>query len=78
MTQKQKKIVNKIRFLVKLEAWDELNKKEYYGYLTGDFSCVNCDYKKRSKCEEFYKITNTGMGTWCFAWLNESRLDKSK
>jgi len=77
MNKKNKAIINKIRLLVKLEAWNELNKKEYYKYLTASFSCANCQYFHHA-CEEFYKITNTGMTTRCFKWLNESRLDKSK
>jgi len=45
MTTNQKKIVNKIRFLVKLEAWNELNKDKYYKYLAAPFSCKHCKFQ---------------------------------
>ena len=76
MTSKEKTIINKLRLLIKLEAWDEINKSKYHEYLTANFSCEHCKYG-RGRCSGHATITNTGIDTWCFTWLKDG-LDKSK
>jgi len=73
-----KKIINKIRFLVKIGAEKEWEKQKYRKYLLKTFSCAHCKYLNiySQSCSIPYL---TGDRIWCFLWLEpENWLDKPK
>jgi len=78
---KYKKIINKLRLIVKLRAWNEINQEKYKKYLQDEFSCYHCKYNKivsPKNCEQNRIITKVSRNTsiwhghshWCFVWLN--------
>jgi len=79
---KYKKIINKLRLIVKLRAWNEINQEKYKKYLQDAFSCYHCKYNKMvslKNCEQNRIITTVSgdtskpwpwQGYWCFVWLN--------
>jgi hypothetical protein len=86
MTQEQTTIINKIRLLTKLRAWDTLNSKLQH-YLGSSYSCYHCRFlssrrdgviRGSSKCN-YSKITNMGNWNWCLVWTESGNwIDKSE
>jgi len=82
MLLKHQKIINKIRFLLKIEAMAELEDPKYVRYLQHDFSCRYCKYnlsksKKNSivSCK-MYSNSKTRLGNglyWCFKWVEPGK-----
>jgi hypothetical protein len=66
--EKEKQIVNKIRLMVELQAWGELDKDKYSRYLYFSFSCNHCKHRDVF-CGDKQVITQTHNNRWCFSWL---------
>jgi len=78
MLLKHQKIINKIRYLLKIEAWTELNKPKYKKYLNARFSCHGCRYNRAKNPKKDAAICDMYSGTkilfdggvyWCFKWV---------
>lgn len=69
MSKKQTRLLNKLKLMVRLECWDQLNKK-YRDYLDGTYSCRHCKFNKlKDRCGMHLKQIQAS-GGWCFVWLD--------
>ena len=76
MNKKNRAIINKINFIIKMESWNELQKMEkYLGY---EFSCAHCKYwgDPVRKCSlphierKNNRFTPSMNGIhWCVGWI---------
>jgi hypothetical protein len=68
VTEKEhQKVINKIKLLISLSAWNTLQTVEYQKYLFASYSCAHCKYAKRIKgCGGSKRYP---FGSWCLLWM---------
>lgn len=78
MDRQKTKLINKMRLIVKLQAWKEFEKYELY--FEKPFSCNHCKFVKNSfPFNDFCnnkrrQIIHINTYRWCFEWLKRGNL----